>query len=112
MVSLASVNGTSLELSAVTISDGGKYVCSAVNSAGTVKAETYVIVLALPIFVEKPTYIVMKVGGNKKLPCSIEGKPNPLILWRLRGANLDSFSTQGEVDGKFQVEEEDTGTYT
>ena len=121
--SRASMIGDSLEISGVIRSDSGKYICSASNAAGMVEAEIHVIVLAHPNFVEKPSDEVMQTGGSKKLSCSMEGEPYPLVMWRLPGDNPDNLIFLQKHDAKYQMEDDgslvinnfdydDTGVYT
>lgn len=62
--------------------DSGQYICKAENSLGLTEAGFELIVIGLPVFIEKPaaSYNVEK-GSDLVLKCSAKGEPKPLISW-------------------------------
>lgn len=107
----------------VAASDSGHYACIAESDAGSIRADVHVDVLAVPYFKEKPSDQVVKVGTTQKLPCSLGGEPNPIVLWRLPGedpsntllANSRNGHKKVEDDGSLSVENiqmKDSGLYT
>lgn len=74
-----------LQLSQVTATDSGHYACIAESEAGSIRAEVYISVLALPHFIERPSDQVLQVETSHKLPCLLQGDPVPILMWRLPG---------------------------
>lgn len=71
-----------LALFNVNKNDTGHYTCKAENSLGMAEAQCVVVVVGLPVFIEKPadSYHVQK-GSNLEIKCSAEGDPKPIMSW-------------------------------
>ncbi|KAA8595408.1 hypothetical protein FQN60_012543, partial [Etheostoma spectabile] len=64
------------------LKDSGKYVCTAMNEAGSSSCEAVVTVQEPPIFVKKmEPKITWKQGIAARLQCSVKGSPELHIHW-------------------------------
>ncbi|XP_044067324.1 cell adhesion molecule L1-like a isoform X16 [Siniperca chuatsi] len=78
--------GKLLNISAVEESDGGKYMCTAQNSAGEFAHYFDVIVEEPPKWLTEPPQSQLTViGSDVHIKCSVSGKPPPDIRWRRNG---------------------------
>lgn len=78
--------GKMLRISAVEESDGGKYMCTAKNSAGEAVHYFDVIVEEPPKWLTEPPQSQLTViGSDVHIKCSVSGKPPPDITWRRNG---------------------------
>ncbi|XP_070765762.1 cell adhesion molecule L1-like a isoform X2 [Enoplosus armatus] len=78
--------GKLLSISAVEESDGGKYMCTAQNSAGEAVHYFDVIVEEPPKWLTEPPQSQLTViGSDVHIKCSVSGKPPPDITWRRNG---------------------------
>ncbi|XP_048256015.1 titin-like isoform X5 [Haliotis rufescens] len=77
-----------------TVSDMGKYVCSAENRFGTIynfDAQLYVkLKKSPPEFSEFPEDAYVKPGSPVTLSCAAEGVPEPTIRWLVDGTYLET----------------------
>lgn len=94
-----------LILSQVSASDSGHYACIAENDAGLIRTEVYISVLALPYFKERPGDQILKIGTTFKLPCSIDGEPTPISMWRLPGDDPGGMVISNEENGHQRIDE-------
>lgn len=76
--------GGVLRLSNVTAMDSGSYVCSAINSVGSVSAVAYIEVQSVPVIMISPNSGILQVksGDRVRLVCSATGNPQPSVGWR------------------------------
>ncbi|XP_044856555.1 neural cell adhesion molecule L1, partial [Mauremys mutica] len=65
--------------------DDGEYQCLARNTQGTARHSYTVTVEAAPYWAQQPHSRVYGPGENVRLDCSVYGKPNPLVSWRING---------------------------
>nr|XP_046252803.1 neural cell adhesion molecule L1-like protein isoform X3 [Scatophagus argus] len=78
--------GKVLTISAVEERDGGKYMCTAKNSAGETVHYFDVIVEEPPMWLTEPPQSQLTViGSDVHIKCSVSGKPPPDITWRRNG---------------------------
>lgn len=78
--------GKLLTISAVEEGDGGKYMCTAKNSAGEAVHYFDVIVEEPPKWLTEPPQSQLTViGSDVHIKCSVSGKPLPDITWRRNG---------------------------
>ncbi|XP_068513036.1 hemicentin-2 isoform X2 [Anas acuta] len=75
-----------LRRAAATHADSGTYVCRAENSAGTIRATSFVSVMEAPVVRGAPsTYQVEPPGADVLLDCDTRGHPAPFIRWSKDG---------------------------
>ncbi|XP_068986158.1 basement membrane-specific heparan sulfate proteoglycan core protein-like isoform X32 [Bombus flavifrons] len=86
--------GGVLRLTNVTASDGGSYVCTAINLAGTNSAMVYIEVQSMPVISISPQSGMLHVrpGDRVRLLCSANGFPEPSVTWS-RHPNVVSLTT-------------------
>uniref|UniRef100_A0A6A7FSY9 Roundabout homolog 1-like n=1 Tax=Hirondellea gigas TaxID=1518452 RepID=A0A6A7FSY9_9CRUS len=112
-----------LQLSQVAASDSGHYACVAESEAGSIRTEVYIVVLALPFFKERPNDQVLEVGTSRRLPCSLDGDPAPILMWRLPGDDPTDILLPDRGNGRQRVHKDgslimenlqlsDSGLYT
>ncbi|XP_075898049.1 cell adhesion molecule L1-like a isoform X2 [Nelusetta ayraudi] len=78
--------GKLLTLSAAQEGDGGKYMCTATNSAGEDVHYFDVIVEEPPGWVKEPPQgQLTMIGSDVHIKCAVRGKPLPDITWRRNG---------------------------
>ncbi|XP_071874839.1 terribly reduced optic lobes isoform X18 [Bombus fervidus] len=86
--------GGVLRLTNITVSDGGSYVCTAINPAGTNSAMAYIEVQSMPVISISPQSGMLHVrpGDRVRLLCSANGFPEPSVTWS-RHPNVVSLTT-------------------
>ncbi|XP_038605786.1 immunoglobulin superfamily member 10 [Tachyglossus aculeatus] len=74
-----------LVIRSLTVYDRGVYTCLARNPAGMDSLSVKIQVIAAPPFIleEKRQHVVGTWGGGLKLPCTVEGNPQPTVHWVL-----------------------------
>ncbi|XP_061493022.1 immunoglobulin superfamily member 10 isoform X1 [Rhineura floridana] len=74
-----------LMIKKVSVYDRGIYTCTANNPAGSDTMIVRLQVIAAPpiILEEKKQYVLEKMGGSLKLPCTAKGNPHPYVHWVL-----------------------------
>ncbi|CAN7984334.1 unnamed protein product, partial [Ixodes hexagonus] len=82
-----SSNGV-LSIRAVSVHDGGRYVCVARNSVGEQKVETLLSVAVLLSAEISPAFQTVAMGLPAVFNCSVEGQPVHSITWRKNGSPL------------------------
>uniref|UniRef100_A0A8V5GZ41 Neural cell adhesion molecule L1 n=1 Tax=Melopsittacus undulatus TaxID=13146 RepID=A0A8V5GZ41_MELUD len=87
-VSLENFNKT-LRLRDVEEADDGEYECVAENSQGRARSSHLVTVEAAPYWVRRPQSGVFGPGEAARLDCAVQGKPRPLLSWRINGVPID-----------------------
>lgn len=75
----------SLQISSIEDGDSGDYQCRASNSVDSVDATATLNVQIPPKFVQAPSDKVANEKDELELPCSIHGKPYPVIQWLKNG---------------------------
>ena len=108
-------NNSVLTLLDVRKNDSDNYFCTATNKLGNVMRRTVLVVVSLPQFTVKPPWtIVAYIGANMTLNCSATGDPQPVIIWKRYGHQLQVERNE-QIDGTLvirDVQEEDAGNYT
>lgn len=92
-----------LIISMVSSSDTGQYACVAESEAGSISTEVYIKVLALPNFKERSSDQVLQRGSSKQLPCSLDGDPPPILMWRLPGDDPSNILLLNHENGHKKV---------
>ncbi|XP_061299182.1 neural cell adhesion molecule L1 isoform X4 [Pezoporus flaviventris] len=87
-VSLENFNKT-LRLRDVEEADDGEYECVAENSQGQARRSHLVTVEAAPYWVRRPQSGLFGPGEAARLDCAVQGKPRPLLSWRINGVPID-----------------------
>ncbi|CAN7995711.1 unnamed protein product, partial [Ixodes hexagonus] len=77
-----------LSVRAVSVHDGGRYVCIARNSVGEQKVETLLSVAVLLSAEVSPAFQTVAMGLPAVFNCSVEGQPVHSITWRKNGSPL------------------------
>ncbi|XP_043641431.1 protein sax-3 isoform X2 [Drosophila teissieri] len=110
----------SLEISNITPTDEGTYVCEAHNNVGQISARAALTVHAPPNFTKRPSNKKVGLNGVVQLPCMASGNPPPSVFWTKEGVSTLMFpnSSHGRqhvaADGTLQitdVRQEDEGYY-
>ncbi|CAH2311914.1 hemicentin-1 isoform X2 [Pelobates cultripes] len=107
----------SLHLERVLLNDGGDYLCSVTNVAGTSIRITTLNVYVSPVIQHGPQIFSTIEGNPVSLPCKANGVPKPVITWKRKGdsivPNNDTFLIDSE--GSLQLSSpggEDSGEYS
>lgn len=107
-------NSSTLQLISVREDDSGRYICTASNPLGSTSRRTFLVVVRLPKFTNKPpANITVFTGDSLTLNCSAAGDPQPVISWKRLGAQLPVGRNQlsnGALTLK-NMKEEDAGIY-
>ncbi|NXJ63832.1 HMCN1 protein, partial [Rostratula benghalensis] len=75
----------SLHIHSVQVTDTGRYVCMATNTAGTERKRIDLQVLVPPTIAPGHTNITVTVNVQTTLPCETTGIPRPAISWKKNG---------------------------
>ncbi|XP_002734929.1 uncharacterized protein LOC100329048, partial [Saccoglossus kowalevskii] len=111
------IQDDSLEISSVSLSDAGDYVCTGVNNVGTIQKKTITLVVHADVdIISGPLDITATVGDIITLTCQATGSPPPSIKWSVNGvpvAKVGRFIVQGNGDLYItSVHKSDSGVYT
>lgn len=73
--------------------DMGTYECIARNDAGEAKTDTVQLRMRKPLqepprFLVEPSDVQVALGDTVDLPCTVEGRPEPVVTWTFNGANV------------------------
>ncbi|XP_032234904.2 roundabout homolog 3 [Nematostella vectensis] len=72
-----------IRIQSVIPSDDGSYVCEAINSEGTKRADVYLRIEGFPRFTLSPSDVVAPEFSEVKLDCLVAGDPTPSVSWIL-----------------------------
>ncbi|XP_042661906.1 hemicentin-1 isoform X1 [Tyto alba] len=75
----------SLHIHSAHVTDTGRYVCMATNTAGTERKRIDLQVLVPPTIAPGHTNITVTVNVQTTLPCETTGIPRPAISWKRNG---------------------------
>ncbi|XP_071806163.1 roundabout homolog 2-like isoform X3 [Asterias amurensis] len=111
----------SLRIRQVSELDGGDYVCSAVNSYGSVEEEMTLTVSVIPTFTQTPVDRTVELNQMATFQCQATGSPPPTIYWKKKGSQdelvftgLQSGRLSVTQDGELQIRhvtQDDEGYY-
>ncbi|KAK3914743.1 Hemicentin-1 [Frankliniella fusca] len=109
-------NSDGLVITSVNISDGGEYVCSAVNDAGSANKTITLTVQEHPSIEIGPLQVVVIAGQPAKLFCKATGIPQPRTAWTFKGQplmteNAEDFETGSNILSLTNLQESDSGSY-
>ncbi|XP_010130628.1 PREDICTED: hemicentin-1, partial [Buceros rhinoceros silvestris] len=79
----------SLHIHSALVSDMGRYVCMATNTAGTERKRIDLQVLVPPTIAPGHKNITVTVNVQTTLPCETTGMPTPAISWKKNGRLLN-----------------------
>ncbi|XP_050723288.1 hemicentin-1-like isoform X2 [Eriocheir sinensis] len=72
------------------VGDSGTYVCTARNAAGTTNIPVLLQVNERPeIFPPGDETLTVLAGQDLKLPCEVQGHPQPHVTWRKNGEDVE-----------------------
>uniref|UniRef100_A0A8C5QWL9 Neural cell adhesion molecule L1 n=1 Tax=Leptobrachium leishanense TaxID=445787 RepID=A0A8C5QWL9_9ANUR len=74
-----------LRIDDVQFEDDGQYQCTAKNSEGKVQHTYIVAVESAPFWINKPKNTIYGPGENAVLTCDVDGKPKPIVSWKING---------------------------
>ncbi|XP_030830076.1 striated muscle preferentially expressed protein kinase isoform X2 [Strongylocentrotus purpuratus] len=110
----------SLDIVKVTSSEIGEYRCIATNEHGEASCRLYLDVAEPPHFVETYKDTEGTIGQSIRLECSIDGIPEPEVIWSKDGKVIEDFERyqffyEGEEGFALEInnfDKEDCGVYT
>eukprot|EP00079_Xenopus_tropicalis_P024320 XP_012816895.1 PREDICTED: hemicentin-1 [Xenopus tropicalis] len=107
----------SLHLERVLLKDGGDYLCTAKNVAGTADRITTINVHVSPVIQHGPQIFSTIEGIAVSLPCKASGVPKPTIIWKKKGEIVvpNNDTIIAESDGTLLLSSpggEDSGEYS
>uniref|UniRef100_A0A663M826 Hemicentin 1 n=1 Tax=Athene cunicularia TaxID=194338 RepID=A0A663M826_ATHCN len=79
----------SLHIHSAHVTDTGRYVCMAINTAGTERKRIDLQVFVPPTIAPGHTNITVTVNVQTTLPCETSGIPKPAISWKKNGHLLN-----------------------
>ncbi|XP_051946960.1 neural cell adhesion molecule L1-like [Xyrauchen texanus] len=72
----------------ISVSDSGKYQCSATNLQGMTTHTYSITVEASPYWTKEPKSQLYAPGDTVKLECKADGIPSPAVTWTINGNSL------------------------
>ncbi|XP_070191784.1 neuroglian-like isoform X3 [Littorina saxatilis] len=110
------VHNNALVLTNVTQDDSQVVQCNASNIHGYLWADVYLEVQAMkPTIVSKPTEQKVAQERNVIIPCGVEGKPRPQVMWYKGSQKLEGFRYTILPTGDLQINavgDQDSGDYS
>ncbi|CAL1527760.1 unnamed protein product [Lymnaea stagnalis] len=104
-----------LTISAVKVTDAGKYTCLAINAGGEKESlPAPLTVLEKPTFREMPDDIQANVDDTVELKCRSSGDPAPTIQWKREEGRIPFGRARQLDDGTLRIEKvqvQDDGVY-
>ncbi|XP_074056688.1 neural cell adhesion molecule L1 isoform X2 [Macrotis lagotis] len=86
-----------LRLVRVEEEDDGEYRCWAENTLGTAHHVYYVTVEAAPYWLQEPESLVLAPGETARLNCQVQGRPRPMVTWRINGVSLENLTRDDKL---------------
>ncbi|XP_041476753.1 striated muscle preferentially expressed protein kinase-like isoform X2 [Lytechinus variegatus] len=110
----------SLEIVKVSSNEIGEYRCIATNDHGESSCRLYLDVAEAPHFVETYKDTEATIGQSLRLECSIDGIPEPEVIWSKDGKVIEDFERyqfyyEGEEGFALEInnfDKDDCGVYT
>ncbi|XP_037392153.1 hemicentin-2 isoform X1 [Pygocentrus nattereri] len=105
----------SLHMDRATLEDAGKYVCTAVNVAGTASLSVILHIHVPPEISAGPLQFEASEGVPITLPCEASGIPKPTISWSKGEERLPVATVVAQSDGSIYISNptaEHAGRYT
>ena len=94
-VSRIIIENATLNIMNAHVDDSGLYVCTATNSVGSNSSVVDLKVIRLSINIS--TSLLVYIGQNKTILCTVPTNPNPIALWRYN--NTSDFPEGVEIEG-------------
>ncbi|XP_024936745.1 basement membrane-specific heparan sulfate proteoglycan core protein [Cephus cinctus] len=96
--------GGVLRFSNISASDGGDFVCTATNEAGSATAVAHIEVQSIPVISITPSggILSVKLGDKVKLVCSAVGQPQPNVAWIKQTNRHSSLGVYGRAESSPQ----------
>ncbi|XP_074134683.1 neural cell adhesion molecule L1 isoform X2 [Sminthopsis crassicaudata] len=86
-----------LRLVRVEEEDDGEYRCWAENTLGMAQHVYYVTVEAAPYWLQEPESLVLAPGETARLNCQVQGRPRPMVTWRINGVSLENLTRDDKL---------------
>uniref|UniRef100_F6PJP1 Neural cell adhesion molecule L1 n=1 Tax=Monodelphis domestica TaxID=13616 RepID=F6PJP1_MONDO len=86
-----------LRLVRVEEEDDGEYRCWAENTLGSAQHVYYVTVEAAPYWLQEPESLVLAPGETARLNCQVQGRPRPMVTWRINGVSLENLTRDDKL---------------
>nr|XP_053626152.1 roundabout homolog 2-like [Cherax quadricarinatus] len=83
--------------------DSGVYVCEAESEGGTVTAQATVTIVDTPTLTQRQQRLQVMTGDTAQVSCCVEGKPQPLVLWRLPTPDRTAVLAPGQSNDHISV---------
>uniref|UniRef100_A0A4W3JWV4 Hemicentin 1 n=1 Tax=Callorhinchus milii TaxID=7868 RepID=A0A4W3JWV4_CALMI len=112
--------GRTVQLLRAKLSDGGKYICIAINQAGQAEKQIFLTIYVPPTIKDhtgdSPEVISVRAGSTLTLKCESNAVPPPVITWYKNGRTASASAklrilANGQMLEISGVEVSDTGQY-
>ncbi|KAA0704049.1 Neurotrimin Precursor [Triplophysa tibetana] len=112
-VSLVGLNQDefTIKIEDVDLMDEGQYICAVQTLSRPRTTSVHVIVQVPPKIVNLSKDLLVNEGSNVTLMCLANGKPEPVIMWRMLSPSDDSLSSDTEVLEIPFITRQRAGTY-
>ncbi|XP_057177240.1 neurotrimin isoform X2 [Triplophysa rosa] len=100
-----------IKIEDVDLMDEGQYICAVQTRRRPRTTSVHVIVQVPPKIVNLSKDLVVNEGSNVTLMCLANGKPEPVIMWRMLSPSDDSLSSDTEVLEIPFITRQRAGTY-
>ncbi|XP_066951499.1 roundabout homolog 2-like [Macrobrachium rosenbergii] len=101
----AMIEDQRLILQQVSAIDSGVYVCEIESEAGVATATATLTVVDAPKLIQRPQDHLVLEGDPVQLSCSVEGDPEPLLLWRLPTESRSTLLLATQSNGNANIAE-------
>jgi hypothetical protein len=112
-VEIAHAKSSGLTLNGITRDYHGKNIaCQASNSVDSTRQSYTVLMKYGPQFTADPLHVAVDIGQDATLTCSVDGNPNPAIVWRRKGDEKLKILSSSSTLTLYNVQPGDIGPYT